>query len=1008
MISEINRILYVGSLAPEALPEALTTLSSAESYQIEMVDDPGKAMELFGHGKFNLTILNDDLFGKDIFGFIREIKRRSQLTPVIILSTNTNTTYQTNLMVAGADDFVPTQTPKDELYYRLGFRLKQHRQSRDLALRNRKMYNVTMLARRLHSNVEPETLIADTIDQTSSAFKLYGIAIIMMEDDMMCVYAGQEGVVKNANLYETKMYPQTHEPFYRVIENGVAEVYEDITQDPHYVPIPILPEVSSAVIVPLRYQDYNIGVLVAFGRPDNPLSLDDLAIYEILTAQFSVALQNAHYNHNQMMNVQFSRTLRRAWQRFVTLQSPGDISQDLHDMIKDLPGVQQGVVWLHDPDYWWMGKPVISTGNPELSRILDQLIQDQLIFELIEQMDDGPQVLSQLGLGQKDPFFPLFKALRSQQIVVLPIADSTRLIGGVIVSITNNRQFSIDVVNLVKSLTHAAGQALERMTLIFATLEKSGRLEAILLSISEGIFFVDDKGKIAFCNPQFTELTNISPSEMLGQSPDVLLARIASQSRNTQQIHKQLQEAVASLQNREGTDWTYPIVDVEFVSGTNIHVEFTTIENMNTRSDKGWIGIVRDSSRLQGRTSLPAPVYAEGRSRNDGQAVDPVDFVEQIIKRLPPKIKERVRVNAPSGLPPVEVDEAAIEQTLVKSLQNAFKSASREQKVTVNLEQQDNEIKLIVEGSDKTSLEGVQQPASMRISAGVPYLDDKESAAQPAAVLPINGGYAPIAEAAPNNVKPLSAVVEYDEEIDDEDYFEESGIGALGGAPSRAPQTVMLIEGRATLMSSLKARLQTQNYDLLTYRSGEDAIRDVKLTRLDLIVIDMNPTDMTGLEVCEYMRKHTETPIIMISDKVSDSEKVRALNLGADDYITQPISDEELLARVQVIFKRQQLPDRTRKPLKMDKLMIDFARREVFVDTKRIELTRIEYDLLHTLVINMGQVLTHQQILEKVWGPEYRSETQYLWVNICRLRNKLKPANYIQNRQGVGYVFQNN
>jgi two-component system KDP operon response regulator KdpE len=107
-----------------------------------------------------------------------------------------------------------------------------------------------------------------------------------------------------------------------------------------------------------------------------------------------------------------------------------------------------------------------------------------------------------------------------------------------------------------------------------------------------------------------------------------------------------------------------------------------------------------------------------------------------------------------------------------------------------------------------------------------------------------------------------------------------------------------------------------------------------------------------------------------------------------------------------VLFKRQHLADRTEEPLDLGDLRIDFARRAVFVNHKPVLLTRIEYDLLRTLAVNTGQVLTHQQLLEKVWGPEYRSETQYLWVNISRLRKKLEPTAYIHNQQGIGYVFQ--
>jgi DNA-binding response OmpR family regulator len=223
-------------------------------------------------------------------------------------------------------------------------------------------------------------------------------------------------------------------------------------------------------------------------------------------------------------------------------------------------------------------------------------------------------------------------------------------------------------------------------------------------------------------------------------------------------------------------------------------------------------------------------------------------------------------------------------------------------------------------------------------------------------------------------------------------------------------QTIMLVEGRSTLMKRLKEKIGDQGYELIPYRSAEEALRDVNSVRLDLIFLDVSLNDANGLDICERMCKRTEVPIIMLADEPSEAEKVRALMIGADDYISQPISDDELMARVHVIFKRRRIPDRTREPLDLGNLYVDFARREVFLANKPLELTRIEYDLLHTLAVNQGQVLTHKQLLEKVWGPEYQAETQYLWVNVSRLRKKLEPTpdspRYIHTQPGVGYVFR--
>ncbi|MCC7206219.1 MAG: winged helix-turn-helix domain-containing protein, partial [Anaerolineae bacterium] len=228
-------------------------------------------------------------------------------------------------------------------------------------------------------------------------------------------------------------------------------------------------------------------------------------------------------------------------------------------------------------------------------------------------------------------------------------------------------------------------------------------------------------------------------------------------------------------------------------------------------------------------------------------------------------------------------------------------------------------------------------------------------------------------------------------------------------APQRSPSTVMIVLGASSLTSALRDALEKQNYDLLVYQRADEALEDVTATRLDLIVIDAAPSDINGLELCARMRKRTEVPIMLVADNASDQEKVLGFRAGADEYVTRPVSDEELMARVQAIFKRQQIPERTSEPLVVGNLIVDVARREVLLNGAPVELTRIEFDLLHLLISNRNRVLTHRQLLEKVWGPDYEDETHYLWVNISRLRKKLEPTpdspRYIHTQPGIGYYF---
>jgi DNA-binding response OmpR family regulator/signal transduction histidine kinase len=412
------------------------------------------------------------------------------------------------------------------------------------------------------------------------------------------------------------------------------------------------------------------------------------------------------------------------------------------------------------------------------------------------------------------------------------------------------------------------------------------------------------------------------------------------------------------------------------------------------------------------------------------EEVDLYEILQNVLdSRVFADYRRQFQLEAPAHLPLVEVDELRLEQAFTNVLHNAVRYSPKGATISLRIERYEQEVRIIVHdqgmGIPADQLELVFEPFQqisednddgaglglhlareiIRRHGGNMWLESVPGEGTTAVMaLPIVPGELIPIPPAPIQAQTVRRVVE------PEPVTAPRPVTTGRRVSDRPPQTVMVIAGRSQLVGLLANRLNEQQYELITFRSGEEALRDVNSIRLDLILLDVNLPDANGLDICERLCKRTEVPIIMLADDASESEKVRALMIGADDYITQPISDDELMARVNVIFKRRRIPDRTREPLDLGNLYIDFARREVFLDNKPLELTRIEYDLLHTLAVNQGQVLTHKQLLEKVWGPEYQAETQYLWVNVSRLRKKLEPTvdspRYIHTQPGVGYVFR--
>ena len=221
---------------------------------------------------------------------------------------------------------------------------------------------------------------------------------------------------------------------------------------------------------------------------------------------------------------------------------------------------------------------------------------------------------------------------------------------------------------------------------------------------------------------------------------------------------------------------------------------------------------------------------------------------------------------------------------------------------------------------------------------------------------------------------------------------------------------VLVVDDEPETVKYVSANLLARGYDVLTAEDGRTALKEFSESVVDLIILDIMMPGPDGFEVCQAIRRQSDVPIIMLSARGQERDIVRALDLGADDYLTKPFGVEEMLARVRATLRRTAQTGVTpRPPLVMEDLEIDFAVRRVTMRGREVRLTPTEYNLLAHLVINSGRVLTHRALLQAVWGPEYGAETEYLWAYIRRLRRKIEPdpsnPTYILTQLGVGYFF---
>jgi len=222
---------------------------------------------------------------------------------------------------------------------------------------------------------------------------------------------------------------------------------------------------------------------------------------------------------------------------------------------------------------------------------------------------------------------------------------------------------------------------------------------------------------------------------------------------------------------------------------------------------------------------------------------------------------------------------------------------------------------------------------------------------------------------------------------------------------------ILVVDDEPRMRRFMRMNLDLEGYRVIEASNGMEAIDRVRDDLPDLVLLDVMMPEMDGFEALRLIRETSSVPIIMLTVKSDEEDRVRGLELGADDYVTKPFSPRELASRIKAVLRRTEMPaPADRSVIKVDdRLQIDFNRRQVIVEGKEIKLRPTEYRLLYHLVNNAGWTLPHETLLAKVWGHEYRDETHYLRLYITYLRQKIEEdptqPKYILTERGLGYRF---
>jgi two-component system KDP operon response regulator KdpE len=222
-----------------------------------------------------------------------------------------------------------------------------------------------------------------------------------------------------------------------------------------------------------------------------------------------------------------------------------------------------------------------------------------------------------------------------------------------------------------------------------------------------------------------------------------------------------------------------------------------------------------------------------------------------------------------------------------------------------------------------------------------------------------------------------------------------------------AAQRVLVVDDDPQIRKLVKVNLEARGYRVMEAGNGAEALSAFRHDTYDLVILDLVMPEMGGIDVCTQIRERSDVPIIVLSAHNQEEMKVQALDAGADDFVTKPFGQEELLARMRAVWRRAMAASPAAGRVTIGDLLVDLAARRVFIRGADIRLTRTEFALLAELARNPESVLTHDELLTRVWGPEYVGSSHYLHIYLGRIRTKLGPAigSVVETVPGVGYVL---
>ena len=949
-------------------------------------------------------------------------------------------------------------------------RLRQKRQQFMLEIVNEVGQYITSI-------LDLDTLLWEVTRYTREVFNAYGTAVGLVEGRDIVLRIGIADSGQN-DIVRTPVKGDTAAA--RALTQRQSRIITDITAADEPLVTEVLAGARTQMIVPIMYNEQNIGVLCVFSDEAHAFSENDLTLLEMLAEHVAIAVINARLIAKQQVETWGSAILLRVARILGGMSDQQDLAHVVLGLALDLTGAEYGMILTFEN---------LSTEDEE------QYIfpSNDTVLEAVRELGTAWQAQLRKTLASLDQLRiayanyaepelePLMGRLEVEVAMLAPIRVEDDTWGVLILGYVSAHRFTRYDFNLIAGLAAQASAAIANARLFQRVQQERSYLQAVIANTGEGLFLVNPEGQVTYCNPRLEELIGVNYRDVLGTPYQELFREIAALSDFEQDTQEQLTQALENL-NHQPTVHLLASQPVVY----RLQISFFPILNARTQLI-GWGGLVRDvtaewaeitrrteflsSVTHELRTSLAAMKgfvttllashrYWGERERQDflenidrsvdelsrmlenAQEMSRLDIGAINLERQPTDIQQliqraikhpdfradvdRITVSVSDNLPAPQIDGPRIEQALQNLLSTALKYSPVDHKVHLRARAVDDAVQISVTNrghipeeqltyiydrfyqNESMSADALKGPGlGLYVARGLIvahggriWVENTESKTTLSFTLPLEARQPLPRTQPPREAQPaqqMRAKPRFETEV----------------RPPRQTLKTLVIEDDPYMVRLLKINLEAAGYSVISATRGNVAIELASTEQPDIILLDVRLPDIDGFEVCTRIREfNTIVPIIMITGQATDDEIVRGLTLGADDYMRKPISHKELLARMQSCLKRSWMTGQTpaSDPIfRNGDLVIDFSQRQVIAHGRPVKLTPTEYKLLYHLAINAGRVMTHEQLLSAVWGPGCEDQTQYLWVNISRLRGKLEkdPANpeYILTESGIGYLL---